>query len=111
MIFEPGVFCEKKDERGYWFLFKKDKVLYFGKDDDIRFPELISPSELGLKTTEPQFIGTIDGRNAFTAQVFDTEEICYNCCGVAQYTYAGLRDLYTDRYSADPACPGDRCDL
>ena len=95
MTFVPGVFCEKKEERGYWFLFKKDNVLYFGKDDDIRFPELLSPSELGLKTTEPQFIGTIDGKNAFAAQVFEGEEICYNCCGVAQYTYASLRDLYT----------------
>ena len=95
MTFEPGVFCDKKDERGYWFLFKKDKVLYFGKDNDIRFPELLSPSELGLKTSEPQFIGTIDGKNAFAAQVFEGEEICYNCCGVAQYTYASLRDLYT----------------
>ena len=95
MTFVPGVFCDKKEERGYWFLFKKDKVLYFGQGEDIRFPELLSPSELGLKTTEPQFIGTIDGKSAFAAQVFETEEICYNCCGVAQYTYAGLRDLYT----------------
>ena len=95
MTFIPGVFCEKKEERSYWFLFKKDKVLYFGQDNDIRFPELISPSELGLKTTEPQFIGTIDGKNAFAAQVFEGEEICYNCCGVAQYNYSGLRELYT----------------
>ena len=95
MTFVPGVFCEKKEERSYWFLFKKDKVLYFGQENDIRFPELISPSELGLKTTEPQFIGTIDGKNAFAAQVFEGEEICYNCCGVAQYNYSGLRELYT----------------
>ncbi|MBR4159754.1 MAG: hypothetical protein IKT97_06850, partial [Spirochaetia bacterium] len=77
MTFVPGVFCENKEERSYWFLFKKDKVLYFGQENDIRFPELISPSELGLKTAEPQFIGTIDGKNAFAAQVFEGEEICY----------------------------------
>ncbi len=50
MTFEPGVFCKDPDQRGYWFLFKKDTVLYFGKGENIRFPELLSPSELGLKT-------------------------------------------------------------
>ena len=94
MTFEPGVFCKDPDQRGYWFLFKKDTVLYFGKGENIRFPELLSPSELGLKTSPPQFIGVLDGKNAFTAQVYDTEEIYYNCCGVAQYTYASPRELY-----------------
>ena len=94
MTFEPGVFCKDPDQRGYWFLFKKDTVLYFGQGESVRFPELLSPSELGLKTTPPQFIGTLDGKNAFAAQVYETEEIYYNCCGVAQYTYASPRELF-----------------
>lgn len=94
MNFEPGLHCSNQSERGYWFLFKKDTVLYFGKGNDITFPVLLAPSELGLKTTEPVYIGKLDGKNVFAAQVFETEELCYNCCGVASFNYASPRDLF-----------------
>jgi len=97
MRFEPGVFCKNPDQRGCWLIFKKDKVLYYGNMEkgDVYFPELLSPSELGLKTSVPQFIGTLDGKNVFAAVTFDTEEICYNCCGVASHTYAHPRELFS----------------
>ncbi|MCQ2604313.1 MAG: NAD(+) diphosphatase [Spirochaetia bacterium] len=94
MEFVPGVFCDNTEQRGFWFLFKKGKVLYFGSGDSIRFPELLRPSELGLKTTEPVYIGQLNGKNVFTAQVFETEEPYHNCCGVANYPYALPRDLF-----------------
>mgnify|MGYP003303621625 CR=1 FL=1 len=94
MKFEPGLHCLNPEERGYWFLFKKENVLYFGREKDIRFPVLRAPSELGLKTGNPVYIGKLDGKNVFTAQVFESEEVYYNCCGVASFTYASPRELY-----------------
>ena len=93
--FEPQLFCRKINEKGYWFIFNRGKVLLFGDGEKYEIPCLIRPEEIGLKRKSELFLGELDGKNLWSCEVVEENEPLNNCCGVSQHIYKGVRELYS----------------
>jgi NAD+ diphosphatase len=96
MKFEPGITCKNSSERGLWFIFEKDNLLHFKKDNKIYIPEIISPSEIGVKTTEPLYLGKANSINCWAAKFVLCENNVQDCCGSALFYFDNLRALFLE---------------
>jgi len=69
MIFEPEFSCqEDKDSTPYWLLFKMDKFLVLENNGKIALPD-IDLNELNIKTVGRQYLGRMDGRCCYAAEL------------------------------------------
>ncbi|MDX9799793.1 MAG: NAD(+) diphosphatase [Spirochaetia bacterium] len=95
MKFVSGIKCCNQKERGYWFIFSKNKMLYQKNGDTITVPQLLSPAELGLKTTPPIYLGQADGVSCFTAELICADNNIAECCTSPEPSdFKNLRELY-----------------
>lgn len=96
MNFVTQINCENPTERGLWFIFDKNNVLYFKnrENGEIFFPEIVSPSEIGIETSEPLFLGLVDGKNCWAAEVISDTACIGDCCGAAERNFANTREIY-----------------
>lgn len=95
MKFVSGIKCSDKNDRGLWFIFSSNKMLYAKDGEKITVPQLLSPTELGLKTTPPLYLGQADGVSCWTAELLDTDYNIADCSGCPENTdFKNLRELY-----------------
>jgi NAD+ diphosphatase len=94
MEFKSDIECKDGSERGLWFIFEKDNLLYFKIDDKVKIPEIISPSEIGIETSEPLYLGKADGVNCWAAKATANKSHLSDCCGSAQFYFDNVRSLF-----------------
>lgn len=92
--------CEKKSfisavlppveqiEPAWWFLFRGDRLLVSEQGGIVSLPCLIRPHELGLKPIRQQYLGKLDGRQCYSAELDDKAETPEGM------TFHGLRELW-----------------
>lgn len=69
MFFEPGFSCqEEEDTTAYWLLFKMNKFLGLNNNDKFTLPD-IDLHKLNIKTIRRQYLGRVDGRPCYTAEL------------------------------------------
>ncbi|MEW6719359.1 MAG: NAD(+) diphosphatase [Thermodesulfobacteriota bacterium] len=59
---------------GWWFLFHADRLLVRIHGDAAEIPLLADPADLGLRASDRQFLGTLDGRGCFAAELDEAAE-------------------------------------
>ncbi|HEX2869072.1 MAG TPA: NAD(+) diphosphatase [Ignavibacteriales bacterium] len=53
----------------WWFMFKKDELLVLINDNNAEIPFAEDPSELNVSIQKKQYLGTLDGKACFAAEV------------------------------------------
>ena len=87
------------DKKGFWFIFKNSDLLYSKnpqKKENI-VAELISPSDIGIATTPPLYLGKADGIECWAAEVISNngDNLCCNACNAKEeFDFKNLRELY-----------------
>jgi NAD+ diphosphatase len=56
--------------QSYWFIFGSSLILLNTNGSQPGIPYLSNPSEIGFHSVRTQYLGTFDGRNCFSAEVF-----------------------------------------
>ncbi len=85
------------DKKGLWFIFNNNNLLYSQnsqKKENI-IAELISPSEIGLVTTTPLYLGKADGVDCWAAEVVLDNANNPDCCKNAGFDFKNLRELFS----------------
>lgn len=62
------------EREGWWFLFHADRLLVVARGEAAEVPWLADPSELGMRVNGRQFLGTLDGRGCYAAELDDPVE-------------------------------------
>ena len=94
MIFESGIVCSSKEEKGYWFVYRNASLLLPGGNENFSLPLIRHPEEIGIKILEGSdiYLGKLDGKNLFVCEASDEEEPLNNCCGMAEHEYRNIRE-------------------
>jgi NAD+ diphosphatase len=72
--YESGVVPPSDSDGGaWWFVFSRDSLLVFLKDDSFEIPFIKSPEHLELKIIRKQYLGLLEGKNCFCAEVEQPE--------------------------------------
>ena len=79
---------EEQHEPALWFVFKRDKLLVHQDSSTLRIPLVVDLSELGLTTLSQQYLGKLDGRHCYSAEI--TEE----ADAPEGMLFEGLRKVY-----------------
>ena len=74
--------------RAWWFLFRKDRLLVEQMDSAPTVPCVVHPSDLGLKPVLPVYLGALDGRSCYAA------ELTKDTFVPEHLTFKGLRGLF-----------------
>ncbi len=75
-------------QSAWWFAFIGNKLLVDPKGDQDQLPDLMSLDEIGLTALRTQFLGTLDARPCYSAELSQDAAIPPNM------TLLGLRELY-----------------
>ena len=90
MRFISEIKYKTPDKKGFWFIFSNNDMLYSLKKDHI-IAEFISPSEIGLATTTPLYLGAIDGVECWAA-----EAVSNNIDNSkTEFAFKNFRELYS----------------
>ena len=88
MLFKPAVSPPPEDNApAFWFLFLREEIV-IGKGDVPTIPILHDPASAGLHVASRQYLGTLDGRSCYAANLADQSSI------PAGMTSRGVRQLY-----------------
>jgi NAD+ diphosphatase len=79
---------EQQQEPAHWFVFKKDKLLVHQDPSALRIPLVVDLSELGLKALREQYLGKLDGRHCYSAEITEDADV------PAGMIFEGLRQVY-----------------
>ena len=79
---------EEQQEPAHWFVFKKDKLLVRQDPSALRIPLVVDLSELGLKALRQQYLGKLDGRHCYSAEITEDADV------PAGMIFEGLRQVY-----------------
>jgi len=74
--------------RSWWFVFVGNQLLVYAEGDETQIPDLESLTEIGLSPIRTQFLGTLDDRPCYSAELSKDAVIPINMA-----TH-GLRELY-----------------
>lgn len=86
--FVPGVSAGTPPRDTYWFAFRGYRLLVRVQEDQARVPELSSLQEVDLGVVRSQYLGTLDGRPCYSAELPEDAE------PPPGMTFQGLRSLY-----------------
>ncbi len=87
--YEAGVTPpEANCESSVWFMFNSDNLLVYLKGESFEIPFIKSPEDLKLKTIRTQYLGLLDGKNCYCAEIEKPEALPQN------YDFKGLRYLF-----------------
>jgi len=80
MNFVPAIesIKEEKDEPSWWFAFLKDRLLVLEKEGELSIPCVKDLAELKLKPVRKQYLGELDGRSCYSAELPEGESIKEN---------------------------------
>lgn len=80
MNFVPGIepIKKTKDEPSWWFAFLKNRLLVLEKDRVLSIPCVKDLTELNLKPVRKQYLGELDGRSCYSAELTEDESIKEN---------------------------------
>jgi NAD+ diphosphatase len=59
----------EKTQPAWWFVFQRDKVLVALNGSTTNVPSLINPDDLGLDVLRRQYLGALDGKDCYSAEV------------------------------------------
>jgi NAD+ diphosphatase len=74
--------------KAFWFLFKEEKLLVGRRQDENIVFDIDDPKYCDIGYTRPQYMGTLDGKHCFTAQLAD------NYTPASDMRLMTLRNLY-----------------
>jgi NAD+ diphosphatase len=77
-----------------WFLFHEQKLLIKEKDEKRPFLTTDDLDELKFPIIQRQYLGSLDGRHCYTAEIHDPKQIS------GDYTFIEIRDIFT-RFDED----------
>lgn len=66
---------EKKEERAWWFIFFKGRLLVFSDPDSPQIPLARRPEDLGLKPREEMYLGRYRDEHCYTAALSESENL------------------------------------
>ena len=80
MNFVPGTepIRKKNDEPAWWFAFLKNRLLVTGKNRELSIPCVKDLAELNLKPVRKQYLGELDGRSCYSAELPEDESLKEN---------------------------------
>jgi NAD+ diphosphatase len=88
-IFSPGIIGpEEKVEPAWWFIFREDKLLVYRSSSSVEVPCAVHVSDVGLKAVRQQYLGRLDSRHCYTAEMAEGTE------APAGMAFQGLRWIY-----------------
>lgn len=74
--YEPAVFNSSSDtEKAYWFIFSGDKMIFEKDDKNYLIPYIASPEDIAVLITRKQYLGTLYGKPAYSAEASSIENI------------------------------------
>ncbi len=79
---------EERSEPAWWFVFQKSKLLVYQEPPSAKLPYLLDLEELGLTPLSKHYLGRLDNRPCYTAEVAE------GTTPPAGMTFEGLRRLY-----------------
>ena len=79
---------EEQQEPALWFVFKRDNILVHQDSSTLRIPLVVDLSELGLTTLSQQYLGKLDGRHCYSAEITEDADV------PAGMIFEGLRQVY-----------------
>ena len=94
MKFVSEIKCKTPDKKGLWFIFNNNNLLYYKKKENI-IAELVSPSEIGVVTTTPLYLGTLDGIDCWAAEAILDNNQTSDSYEKADFDFKNLRELYS----------------
>jgi NAD+ diphosphatase len=77
-----------KSEPAWWFVFMADRLMVAKEGEKISVPCFINPSELALEPIREWYLGTLDGRHCYCAEISENDLV------PEKMTFLGLRHLY-----------------
>ena len=78
----------EQSQPAWWFAFVGNKLLVHAKSDEHQIPYLMSLDEIGPTSIRTQFLGTLDARPCYSAELSQDAAIPLDM------TFLGLRELY-----------------
>lgn len=79
---------EVRSDPAWWFVFQESKLLVYQKPDSVTIPFLVKPDELSLTLTRQNYLGHLDSRHCYAAEVAD------GMTPPAGMVFEGLRQVY-----------------
>src|SRR5512147_1618862 len=79
---------EVQSDPAWWFVFQESKLLVYQKSDSITIPFMVKPDELSLIITRRNYLGHLDSRHCYAAEVAD------GTTPPAGMVFEGLRQVY-----------------
>ncbi len=79
---------EVQSDPAWWFVFQENKLLVYQKFDSVTIPFLVKPDELSLSITRRNYLGHLDSRDCYAAEVAD------GTTPPAGMIFEGLRQVY-----------------
>lgn len=79
---------EVQSHPAWWFVFQENKLLVYQKPESITIPFLIDPDELSLTFVNHNYLGRLDNRNCYAAEVAE------GTIPPVGMVFEGLRQVY-----------------
>ena len=80
---------ERQIEPAWWFVFQQNTLLVKMIDDTAQIPFLVDLSQLSLTPIRTQYLGKLDGRHCYSAEIAENEISTPH-----GMTFQGLRPLF-----------------
>ena len=79
---------QERSEPAWWFVFWESKLLVYQEPSPVRPPYLVDLGELGLTALSEQYLGRLDNRPCYAAEVAE------GTIPPPDMTFEGLRQVY-----------------